>query len=68
MTTNAAGEFNLPAETVIFKAASSTLKDTLKQVAWDFDGTGQVGGEGEHVVRTDGRIAIDAVRWVWLGE
>ena len=41
-----------PGEKVIFKAVSGTLKAPLKQMAWDFDGTGKVGGEGERVVRS----------------
>jgi hypothetical protein len=41
-----------PGEKVIFKAISGTLKDPLKQIVWDFDGTGKVGGEGERVVHS----------------
>ena len=39
-----------PGEKVIFKAIPGVLKDPLKQIVWDFDGTGKVGGEGERVV------------------
>jgi len=41
-----------PGEKVIFKAVSGTLKDPLKQIVWEFDGTGKVGGDGERVVRS----------------
>ncbi|HEY6169808.1 MAG TPA: FAD-dependent oxidoreductase [Verrucomicrobiae bacterium] len=38
-------------ERVIFKAVASALnKDPLKQIVWDFDGSGKVSGEGERVV------------------
>ena len=41
-----------PGEKVIFKAVSGTLKDPLRQIVWDFDGDGKVGGEGERVVHS----------------
>lgn len=39
-----------PGERVILKVIPGTLKDPIKQVVWDFDGTGKVAAEGERVV------------------
>ena len=42
-----------PGEKVIFKAVTSALnKEPLKQIVWDFTGSGKVSAEGERVVQT----------------
>jgi hypothetical protein len=38
-------------ERVVFKAVPGALKDPVKQVLWDLDGTGKVSAEGERVVQ-----------------
>jgi hypothetical protein len=52
-----------PGEKVIFKAVAGALKEPLKAIVWDFDG--KVSAEGERAVHT---FALDAVRWVWVGD
>ncbi len=39
-------------ERTVIKVIPGAMKDPLKQVMWDFDGTGKVSGEGERVVQT----------------
>ena len=39
-------------EPVVFKAVSGPLKAAVKQIDWNFDGTGKLSGEGESVVHT----------------
>lgn len=56
-------------ERVVFKIIAGALKDPLKRVVWDFDGTGKASGDGERVVHTFelekahtvSAIAIDAL-------
>lgn len=47
-----------PGEKVVFKILPGALKAPLRRVAWDFDGSGKVGGEGERVVHA---FALDKV-------
>ncbi|MBI3880694.1 MAG: FAD-dependent oxidoreductase [Verrucomicrobia bacterium] len=37
-------------EHTVIKVVAGALKDPLKQIVWDFDGTGKVSGEGERIV------------------
>jgi len=48
-------------ERVVFKAVSGVLKSPLKQIVWDFDGTGTVGAEGEQAVYAFGVEKVHSV-------
>lgn len=52
-----------PSEKVVFKAVPGALKDPLKTIVWDFDGSGKVSAEGERVVHA---FALDKVYSVSL--